>query len=80
MSAHTLNTATYTIRTESDVLAIVVGISTALTTVEALETRNRVGVFMENGFEMSAAHFSIWAKRMTRLVNDGIGRDAKATA
>jgi hypothetical protein len=80
MSAHTLNTSTYTIRTESDVLATVVGISTALTAVQELETRQSVAVFKDDEFLMSASHFSIWAKRMNRLLNEGIGWDGKATA
>lgn len=76
---HVLNTTTFTIRTESEVIATTVGISNALDIVRNLADRSGVGVFFD-GTSMSAMFFTGWATKIDRLINHGIGWDGKKVA
>jgi hypothetical protein len=73
MSAHVLNTTTFTIRTQHQVCCEVVGISNALTVIESLPTVVGHVVFFEGNEGMHAKFFRSWAGQMNRLINSGTG-------
>jgi hypothetical protein len=80
---HTYNTSMFTIRTRTEVIATVIGVAEAVKTVENLQDRSGVGVFMDGvqaELEMSANRFLIFGKKMDRLINHNIGWDGKKIA
>jgi hypothetical protein len=68
MKNHILNTTTFTIRTENEVLSEVVGIQNAIKAIDSLKSLSGVGVFY-NGGHLKGVTFSSWAKNINKLIN-----------
>jgi len=69
---HVLNQLTFTIRTETEVLATPRGIENALRVLSDLGPMAGVGVFFGDS-SLNANFFRVWGKRVNDLINHGIG-------